>query len=329
MAVATPRSAILLLIASQLLALLPTTIATPAPPASASASASAAGPSTSQRHGEVLGSATSASTLSKRASGYTNPADGGGYMLTIVNGTYPEGLGEPLNIILSADSDKEVLVKSLDDGGYLNYMLIAGQGEECLGQHLGSDQSANLGDGKGNVTEVEELRYNYGNPYIGTCQETFNGGSHLRYWIQNNTGAYFMAASVEMDLNSGHDIVRNGYNLGRDQVVGNLTGQTIDTLTLTNQSTFSGQGSYMNYTYQTDVQYVPGLLKNSSDDINHYITVEDNGRPAIDGLVAVLTVKIVARPESNAAWSVIAQSPIAMIIFAPLVATLAAMFTLL
>ncbi|WVQ99268.1 hypothetical protein IAU59_006400 [Kwoniella sp. CBS 9459] len=317
-----PRSAILLLIASQLLALLPTSIATPAP--------AAAGPSTgSQNGGQVLGSATSGYVLSKRASGYTNPADGGGYMLTIVNGTYPAGLGEPLNIILSADSDKEVLVKSPDNGGYLNYMLIAGQGEECLGQHLGSDQSANLGDGMGNVTEVEELRYNYGNPYIGTCQETFNGGSHLRYWIQNTTGAYFMAASVEMDLNSGHDIVRNGYNLGRDEVVGNLTGQTIDTLTLTNTSTFSGQGSYMNYTYQTDVQYVSGLLKNSSDDINHYITVEEDGRPAIDGLVAVLTVKIVARPESNAAWSTITQSPVTMVVLAPLVATLAAMFTLL
>ncbi|OCF43139.1 hypothetical protein I317_02983 [Kwoniella heveanensis CBS 569] len=314
-----PRSAILLLIASQLLALLPASIATPA----------RTGPSTSvrQRDGvEVLGSATSSHALRKRASGYTNPADGGGYMLTIVNGTYPAGLGEPLNIILSADSDKEVLVKSTEDGGYLNYMLIAGQGEECLGQHLGSDQSANLGDGKGNVTEVEELRYNYGNPYIGTCQETFNGGSHLRYWIQNTTGAYFMAASVEMDLNSGHDIVRNGYNLGRDQVVGNLTGQSIDTLTLTNQSTFSGQGSYMNYTYQTDVQYVSGLLKNSSDDINHYITVEEDGRPAIDGLVAVMTVKIVARPESNAAWSTVTQSPV-MIVLAPLVVTFVAMFT--
>jgi hypothetical protein len=83
-------------------------------------------------------------------------------------------------------------------------------GEECLGQHLGSDQEANLGDGQSNVTEVEELRWNFGDPYIGTCRETFDGGLHLRYWIQNNTGAYFMAVSVEMDLASGHDIIRNG-----------------------------------------------------------------------------------------------------------------------
>jgi hypothetical protein len=40
-----------------------------------------------------------------------------------VNGTYPAGLGEPLNVILSANSDKDVLVKSTDNGGFLNYML--------------------------------------------------------------------------------------------------------------------------------------------------------------------------------------------------------------
>lgn len=32
-------------------------------------------------------------------------------------------MGEPLNVILSGDSDAEVLVKSADDGGFLNYML--------------------------------------------------------------------------------------------------------------------------------------------------------------------------------------------------------------
>ncbi|WVR07193.1 hypothetical protein IAU60_004234 [Kwoniella sp. DSM 27419] len=313
------RSAMLVLVATHLLALWPVAVALPpltpsGPSRVPDMTSSGSGPV------DVLGSATA---LGKRASGYNNPESNGGYMLTIVNGTYPAGLGEPLNIILSADSDKDVLVKSTEKGGFLNYMLIAGQGEECLGQHLGSDQEANLGDGKGNVTEVEELRYNYGNPYIGTCQETFDGGSHARYWIQNTTGAYFLAASVEMDLSSGHDIVPNGYNLGRDQIVGNLTGQTIDTLSLTNTSTFSGQGMYNNYTYRTDVQYVSGLLMNSSDDINHYLTVAVDGRPAIDGLVAVLTVKITGRPESSAAWSTIAKTPSLAILSPLFVAALA------
>jgi hypothetical protein len=47
----------------------------------------------------------------------------------------------------------------------------------------------------------------------------------------------------------------------------------------------------------TQVNYVSNLLQNSSEGINHYLTVEDNGRPAIDGLVAVFTVKITGYPE--------------------------------
>lgn len=234
-------------------------------------------------------------------------------MLTIVNNTYPAGLGEPLNVIVSGDSDDEVLVKSTDNGGFLNYMLSAGLGEECLGQSLGSDQGANLGDGLGNVTELETLRWNYGDPYLGTCRETFEGGLHLRYWIQNTTGAYFMAVSEEMDLASGHDIPRNGYNLGRNHLVGNVTQKYIEPRTVTNQTTMSGQSSWNNYTYQTDVKFVSGLLRNSSDDINHYITVEQDGFPAIDGLVAVLTVKIVDRPQSSAAFVVVKTSLFALL----------------
>lgn len=88
----------------------------------------------------VIGSAVKDSIVKRDGEGYTDPAAGGGSMLTvwsplisissrtdalgqIVNGTYPAGLGEPLNVILSGDSDDEVLAKSLDDGGFLNYML--------------------------------------------------------------------------------------------------------------------------------------------------------------------------------------------------------------
>jgi hypothetical protein len=45
-----------------------------------------------------------------------------------VNNTYPAGLGEPLNIILSGDSDDDVLVQSADNGGFLNYMLYVLKG---------------------------------------------------------------------------------------------------------------------------------------------------------------------------------------------------------
>jgi hypothetical protein len=86
------------------------------------------------------------------------------------------------------------------------------------------------------------------------------------------------------------------YNIGRDYLVGNLTGTTVPSRNVTNQTTYSGSTTYNNYTYQTDVQYVSGLLQNTSsrscsspagqfqvsaevsalthlsDGINHYLT---------------------------------------------------------
>jgi hypothetical protein len=66
---------------------------------------------------------------------------------------------------------------------------------ECLGIHLGGDQTANLGDGNGNVNQTMELRENL--PIGGTCEESLVGGNHLRMFRQNgtyhNTGALFLA----------------------------------------------------------------------------------------------------------------------------------------
>jgi hypothetical protein len=92
--------------------------------------------------------------------------------------------------------------------------------------------------------------------------------------------------------------------LPRDWMIGNATNQTslIPTLSVTNQSTYSGRTTFANYTYQTDVTYVSGLLSNSSDGINHFATVPVDGLPAIDGLVAVMKVQIVARPPVRTSY---------------------------
>ncbi|KAG9096262.1 hypothetical protein FRC06_008861 [Ceratobasidium sp. 370] len=327
--------------------------------------------------------------------GFEDPRANGGSLLTSGFLTFPAGLGEPLNVILSAKSDSAVLVDREDKGGLRNYFLSMDFSGECLGQHLGSDQQANLGDGKGAVNETAVMRYNYQDAYVGTCRETVEGGNHFRYWVQKSTGAVFMAASVELPIEQGHDIVRNGYNLGRDWIVGNLTGASIvsfnfpsdvppsvaipdsvkqyssssvaatntvpptsfvpnitfplstvlptdstatplvvalsDSL-LTNSAsatvtvpiaiptaslsftttstsaaptatnpTYTGQTHYGDYVYETTATYVSGLLSNSSEGVNHPITVEQNGRPAQDGLVAVLEVRIVSRPDGSGA----------------------------
>lgn len=238
--------------------------------------------------------------------GYYNPLNNGGALLTEVSGTFPPGQGEPLNTIITGNSDARVLVDSTDNGGLLNFFLSFGFATECLGQHSGALQAANLGDGNGFVNETAEMRWDYGDPQLGTCKETIQGGNHFRYWPQNglqaNSGAIFMATSYEMPLDQDHDIVVNGYNLGRDWLVGNITQSVIPTQNLTNGSSFSGTTSWNNFTYQCEITYVSGLLQNTSMGVNHNLTVAMNGATAIDGLVAVIDVKITGSPSNSFAW---------------------------
>lgn len=238
--------------------------------------------------------------------GYYNPLDGGGSFLTGVQNVYPPDLGEPVNMILTANSDAAALIDQEAKGGLRNYFLSFGFAGECLGQHSGSDQTANLGDGNGPRNETAVMRWDYGNPTVGTCQETVSGGNHFRYWVQNgkdqDTGAIFMACSYEMPIAQQHNIIPNGYNYGRDWIVGNITGQIVPSFNLTNSSSYSGNTTSEGYTYSTTINYVSGLLQNTSIGINHNDTVQVDGFHAIDGLVAVMTVKIVGRPPGSDAW---------------------------
>jgi len=238
--------------------------------------------------------------------GYYDPRDNGGSLLTLVNGTYPLGQGEPLNVFISGKSDGRVLVNGETHGGLINYFLSLGFSNECLGQHSGAPQQANLGDGNGYVDETSEIRWNYGDAQLGACKETVEGGTHFRYWFQNgpqgNSGAIIIAASDELPLPQGHDIVVNGYNLGRDRIIGNISKTEIPTSDLMNGSTFFGTTSWANYTYKSYITYVSGLLENTSYGINHNLSVSVNGVPAIDGLVAVIDVQITGAPPKSFAW---------------------------
>ena len=72
---------------------------------------------------------------------------------------------------------------------------VADSSTECFGIHLGDPQTANLGDGNGNVNQTIELRENL--KIGGTCGESLFGGNHFRVFRQNgtnhNTGALFLA----------------------------------------------------------------------------------------------------------------------------------------
>ncbi|KAJ7858163.1 hypothetical protein B0H13DRAFT_2254519 [Mycena leptocephala] len=231
---------------------------------------------------------------SEPSSGYYAPAD--------ESPGYSSPAGEPLNIIIAGTSTPAVLVDSQDKGGFRNFFLSVGFAGECLGQHEGAPQTANLGDGNGYVNETAVLRWDYYDPALGTCQETIKGGNHFRYWVQNgksgDSGAIFLATSYEMPIAQGHNIVVDGYNRGRDYLIGNITNSTIDTSALTNTSTFTGTTSYGGFTYTSAISYVSGLLANSSDGVNHFNTVGIDGKNAVDGLVAVVEITISVIPAN-------------------------------
>ncbi|KZT39076.1 hypothetical protein SISSUDRAFT_1046137 [Sistotremastrum suecicum HHB10207 ss-3] len=205
-----------------------------------------------------------ASPLDSRASvAFTPPAQGGGSMLDDAG----NGLGEPLNVIISGLSSPSVLT----DNGFLNYAQSLGFSTECFGVHLGGPQAANLGDGNGFVNQTTELREDYGNEALGTCLESLVGGNHLRMYRQNgpsaDTGALFLAVSREQPITQSHDIIPNGYDIGRDELVANATKQT----------------SNAGVTYSATASTITGLLPTGSAGVNHGI--------ALDGNVVLLTVK--------------------------------------
>jgi len=197
---------------------------------------------------------------------YYDPTLNGGSLLNQATPT----AGEPLNVIISGLSSPEVLTKA----GIVNYARAIGFSAECLGLHIGTPQTANLGDGNGNVPQEIILRQAYGVPSFGTCWESLVGGNHFRVFRQNgskaNSGALFLATSQEMDsLIHHHMIIPDGYNIGRDNLV----------------RAALGVHSYGKYTYRTTARNITGLLQPGTTGVNHNI--------AQDGIVTLLTVQIV------------------------------------
>jgi len=203
--------------------------------------------------------------VTKRAVDFVNPTSAGGSWLDS-----SAGLGEPLNVVISAQSSPEVL--TLD--GFLQYAQTIGFNVECLGLHLGNPQSSNLGDGRGWVNETEVLRESFGIPGVGTCLESLTGGNHFRVFPQAGTGALFLAVSKEEDVEESHNIVPDGYNIGRDLLVAGAVGK----------KTGFDASKFKFTTYNTVLTNLTGLIAPGSDGVNHGI--------AQDGVIKLLTVTI-------------------------------------
>ena len=87
-------------------------------------------------------------------------------------------------------------------------------------------------------------------------------------------------------------------------MIGNITRSAIPTQNLTNGTTYTGTTSWAGYTYQSNINYVAGLLENTNIGINHNSSVGVNGLNSSDGLVAVIDVKVTGKPPSKSYVSV-------------------------
>ncbi|KAE9391906.1 hypothetical protein BT96DRAFT_1023849 [Gymnopus androsaceus JB14] len=191
---------------------------------------------------------------------YFDPRIKGGSMLDA-----SAGLGEPLNVIISGLSSLDVLDTT---GKFYNYANAIGFSWECFGVHIGSPQQANLGDGRGWVNQTAVVRQDYGDSVIGTCEESLFGGNHFRIYQQQGSCAMFLAVSKEEDASEHHNIIADGYDVGRDALV----------------AAAIGEHQFNGIKYTTTAETLYGMLPVGSQGVNHNI--------ALDGKVILLTVTI-------------------------------------
>lgn len=143
---------------------------------------------------------------------------------------------EPLNLIITSTSNitqaglgrnnSEIFLAS---GGLSQYLSALNFSDECLGLHLSTPALAAINSPQPQLLDFL-YRENFGLGDSGSCLETVKGGFHFRGWRQNLTGAWLLASSQEKNLTEQHDLVPNGYDLGRNEVARRATLGGVDRL---------------------------------------------------------------------------------------------------
>ncbi|TKY86243.1 hypothetical protein EX895_005068 [Sporisorium graminicola] len=214
---------------------------------------------------------TSTQVVDANQYGFVDPRVYSGTSFDLVG----DGLHEPLNVIVSSLSSPAVLTRK----GLQSYCRALDFDRECLGLHAGGYQKAYV-----DLRGWRDQEFIYRQVYtpldhvFGTCIESVVGGNHIRAWQQQASGAWFLATSKEETASKNHMIVPNGYNVGRNLLVKQALGKNKD-----------GKTSFMFTRYQTQVEFIAGLMPQGVQGVNHDI--------AVDGLTAVLTVTVL--PETS------------------------------
>lgn len=183
--------------------------------------------------------------------GFINPRQLGGYSnFSFINS--PSTKPEPLNVIISGLSDFPSNNASIEAsrtrhrgssvsssypaassgavnattvfyerGGFSDWLNALNFSDECLGLHLSTPARAAVSNSTPALLNFL-YREDFGKldaSFSGSCLETLNGGYHFRGFRQRQSGAWFLGASKEQNLTLAHNLVPDGYDLGRDEVV--------------------------------------------------------------------------------------------------------------
>lgn len=124
---------------------------------------------------------------------------------------------EPINVILiGQDGDGGTL--RISDEHLHQWAQAMGYETDCMGLHKGNYFYAKI-DSFGEKVQQHQFRQVVGPRLFGSCLETLTGGNHFRAFRQNDTGAWFLGASVEENIFTHHTLVGDGYDRGRSQLV--------------------------------------------------------------------------------------------------------------
>ncbi|KAE8270630.1 hypothetical protein A4X09_0g1721 [Tilletia walkeri] len=225
----------------------------------------------------TLATFASAVSIQPRQATYIDPKSFGGSSLGYFSGN-PNG--EPLNIIVTGIGSADTFsawYKAIGGSPFFSTVMsrqadivLAFRFNASLENRIRGGAMQAFIDSRGLRDQEGEIRFAYGEDpdAEGSCLESAIGGSHFRFWQQKGTQAWFLAASREKNVFDHHDIVPDGYDINRDDIVKAATESS----------------SYKGKNFIASVSYVSGLLPSGSDGINHGI--------AIDGQTAVLSVTV-------------------------------------
>ena len=177
-------------------------------------------------------------------------------------------------MIISNKSDHSLL----SEDGMSTYLGSLGyeSGPCQAGDRVVGDQ-ANVGNGKDTIMSTV---FTWHSP---RCDLVQNPSLRLNYWTQTDLskhqGAHFIAAAVVLPNKDGDQVVKNGYDLGRDEFVA--------------QATVNNTNTPVAHRYNNTLEYRTQVIYNYTELLSNIWAQDLQFSVGTDGRVPILLVSIV------------------------------------